>query len=370
MPTETGYPGLDKIPGLSEALEEVEARLAEATRTPDPRSSEITGYLTMAGGKRIRPLLVLLGARLAGPIQDPAIEAAVAVELIHVGSLYHDDVIDESPTRRGKASVNANWGNSLAILAGDLVLARASEIGARLGRRASELLARTLGTIVYGQMLELSRAYDLGADVPGYLEVIENKTASLIATSLSLGGLVAGLEEEGVETLAEYGRKMGVVFQVADDVLDLVGKSDRLGKPVGLDMIEGTYTLPVIHALRSTGSSGGGPEGSGRLAELLSRIRSLKEEHGVVGGDGQGARRYSLAPELTDAVREATEIVLESGGVAEALEFARKELGEAEALLDRLGESPVVDVLREVGEYILDRLPEVATPGRRETRSG
>ncbi len=367
MPTETVYPGLEKIPGLSEALVEVESRLAEATRTPDPKSSEITGYLTMAGGKRIRPLLVLLGARLAGQITGPAIDAAVAVELIHVGSLYHDDVIDESPTRRGRASVNANWGNSLAILAGDLVLARASEIGARLGRRASELLARTLGTIVYGQMLELSRAYDLEADVPGYLEVVENKTASLISTSLSLGGLVAGLDEEGVAILAEYGRKMGVVFQVADDVLDLVGMSERLGKPVGLDMIEGTYTLPVIHALRSPSPAGRGAEGSGRLAELLSRIKSLKEEHGVVGGDGHGARRYSVPAELANAVREATEIVLESGGVAEAMQFARKELGEAEALLGRLGESPVVEVLREVGEYILDRLPGHVTVGRGET---
>jgi heptaprenyl diphosphate synthase len=349
VPSETIYPGLDAIPEVSEALGRVEEKIVEATRVPDAAHSEITAYLASAGGKRVRPLLVLLGARLGGPIADPAIDAAVAVELIHVGSLHHDDVIDESPTRRGRSSVNANWGNSVAILAGDLVLARASEIGARLGKRASEMLARTLGTIVYGQMLELSRAYDLGADVDGYLQVIENKTASLISTSIALGGLVAGLGESEVEALEEYGRRMGIVFQIADDILDVVGTSERLGKPVGLDMIEGTYTLPLIYALE-------GPD-SERLARLLMQIKTAKESLGLLDDDGGVPRRYRVPDEIREAVSEACEVVLGSGAISKALEFARMELEQATEKLAIFGDSPVVEVLSGVGDYILARLP-------------
>lgn len=352
MSAETFYPVLEEIPEIAAALERVEAKIVEATRVPDPVHSEITAHLARAGGKRVRPFLVLLGARLGGPIADPAVDGAVAVELVHVGSLHHDDVIDESPTRRGRSSVNANWGNSVAILAGDLVLARASEIGARLGRRASELLARTLGTIVYGQMLELSRAYRLDPDISGYLEIIENKTASLISTSLALGGLVAALPETEVDTLAEYGRRMGIVFQIADDILDIVGSTERLGKPVGLDMIEGTYTLPLIYAL-----DGGS---SRRLADLLMRIRSLKEEQGVVSADGEAGTRYEVPREIGDAVSEARKMVVEAGGAARALEYAEGELAKAGELLARLGESPVVRVLSGVGDYILGQLPRGA----------
>ncbi len=344
------FPGLDRFPDIVSALDLVEKRMVEATRVDDPVHSEITAYLAKAGGKRVRPLLALLGARLGGVIAETAIEAGVAVELIHLGSLHHDDVIDESPTRRGRRSVNANWGNSVAILAGDLVLARASEIGARLGRRASELLARTLGTIVYGQMLELSRAYDLESDVEGYLEIIEKKTASLISTSIALGGMTAGLEDSDVETLAEYGRLMGIVFQVADDVLDVVGSSDRLGKPVGLDMIEGTYTLPVIYGLRSDRSE--------ELAGILRRIKELKMTEGLVADDGDSGARYAVSDEIASAISRACKLLVDTGSVGASLDFAQDRAQAAKALLARFEESPVVELLEGVGEMILGRLPK------------
>jgi len=350
--SESSYPALDALPEVAVALRQVEEKILEATRVPDPLNSEIISYLAKAGGKRVRPLLALLGARLGGPISEPAIDAAVAVELIHVGSLYHDDVIDESPTRRGKSSVNANWGNSVAILAGDFVLARASEIGARLGKRASELLARTLGTIVYGQMLELARAYDLDADVDGYMEIVANKTASLISTSLALGGIVAAISEDDIDTLSEYGNRMGVVFQVVDDILDIVGDSQRLGKPVGLDMIEGTYTLPVIYALEVGGDS------SKRLAELLDRIRVAKEQHALVRVGDDGGRRYDIPTEIESFVDEARRILLGTGATKRALERALLELQRAHELLRSLGESPVVTVLSGLEQFILGRLPE------------
>lgn len=348
--SESPYPGIDVLPDIKESLEEVERRLVEATKVDDPFFSEVTAYLARAGGKRVRPLLALLGARLAGPISEPAIDAAVAVELIHMGSLHHDDVIDESPTRRGRASVNANWGNSVAILAGDLVLARASEIGARLGRTASEMLARTLGEIVFGQMLELSKAYDLGVDESHYRRVVEHKTASLIATSVALGGHVAGLEEVQVDALRRFGIHLGIAFQIADDVLDVVGEGERLGKPVGLDMIEGTYTLPVVYALRTSQ----GP----KLASLLEEIRRAREEDGLVVHGTDGGSRYQVPERMERVVRAAKTILVETGATASALEVARRELDEALGALAGLGDAPALEALVAVGAFVLERVPE------------
>jgi heptaprenyl diphosphate synthase len=345
---ETVIPGIDYLPDVYEALEEVEDRLIEATKVPDPYFAEVTAYLARAGGKRVRPLLALLGARVGGPIAEPAIDAAVAVELIHVGSLHHDDVIDESPTRRGRPSVNVTWGNSIAILAGDLVLARASEIGARLGRKASEMLARTLGTIVYGQMLELAGAYDLNSKPERYWRVIENKTASLIATSVALGGHVAGLGAREVEALELYGHHMGMAFQIADDVLDIVGRSERLGKPVGLDMIEGTYTLPVIYGLES--------ERGEELAALLRKIKEVKDSVDLVVSNRHGHAEYVLPESITEAVADARTLLIECGAVESALGDARRELDSALRHLRELGDAPALEALATVGRYIIDRI--------------
>lgn len=328
----TKLPGVDALPEIAQGLADVEVQLSEAVLTADPFISEITTYLLKAGGKRVRPALALLGSKFGDGINENAVDAGVAVELIHLGSLYHDDVIDESDTRRGLASVNANWNNTIAILAGDYLLSKASEIGARLGREASELLARTLGSLVKGELRELANAYNAATTADDYWMVIENKTAALIATSIRLGGMVGGASIEVVDQLSEYGYRLGMVFQIADDVLDITATEEQLGKPAGLDVIEGTYTLPVIHALAS------------------DRGDDLRAILGDSGGDAAGRIGES-------EVIRIREILHEAGSINHALALARENLKKADAALANLPDGPSHDALAAMGEYILARVP-------------
>ncbi|HHC07489.1 MAG TPA: polyprenyl synthetase family protein, partial [Actinobacteria bacterium] len=218
------------FPRVWERLGVVERRLLETTTSEaSPFLTDIAQHLLRAGGKRYRPLLTQVAAELGPEAGDAPIEAGVAVELVHVGSLYHDDVIDEAEARRGRVSVNHNWTNTIAILAGDFLLARASEVAAPLGEEAVALIARTYATLCEGQILELRYGGDLSHGVDGYLEVIGGKTASLIRTSARLGALTGGAAPEVVEAVSDWAWEMGLVFQIADDVLDLVASEEWLG---------------------------------------------------------------------------------------------------------------------------------------------
>ena len=216
--------------------------------------TDVASHLIGAGGKRIRPALALCAGYAAGqePVSDDVVTGAVAVELVHLGSLYHDDVIDEASTRRGVESVNHRWSNIVAILAGDFLLARASSLAASLGVEVAGILASTIGELCQGQVLELQRLYDVNRDEAAYFGSIAGKTASLMATACRIGGIVGGLDRPAVEALTEYGKHVGMIFQIVDDVLDLTATDEELGKPSGLDLAEGIYTLPVIYALRSS----------------------------------------------------------------------------------------------------------------------
>src|SRR5256886_2242388 len=180
---------------LTDDLARVEKALREAVRTPDPFLGDVASHLIGAGGKRIRPLLTLCAAYAAKggeqPVVDDAITGAVSVELVHLGSLYHDDVIDEAETRRGVPSVNARWSNIVAILAGDFLLARASSLAASLGVEVAGILAATIGELCQGQVLELQRLYDVNRDEAAYFGSIAGKTASLMATACRIGAIVA-----------------------------------------------------------------------------------------------------------------------------------------------------------------------------------
>ncbi|MFV2000697.1 MAG: polyprenyl synthetase family protein, partial [Acidimicrobiia bacterium] len=236
------------IPRVWERMALVEQRLTEVTRADTPFLTEIAQHLLSAGGKRYRPLLAQVAAEL-GPNQgDESVEAGVAVELVHLGSLYHDDVIDEAKTRRGQPSVNTNWSNTVAILAGDFLLARASEVAAPLGEEAVALIARTYAVLCEGQVSELVFADDLSHGPDGYHTVIGGKTASLIRTSARLGAITGGADRDSVEAISEWAWEMGMVFQITDDVLDLIADESFLGKPAGSDIGEGTFTLPVLLA--------------------------------------------------------------------------------------------------------------------------
>ena len=245
---------VEGLPWLAGDLARVETALRSSVQTADPFLSDVASHLIGAGGKRIRPALALCAGYAAGqePVSDDVITGAVAVELVHLGSLYHDDVIDEASTRRGVESVNHRWSNIVAILAGDFLLARASSLAASLGVEVAGILASTIAELCQGQVLELQRLYDVNRDEDAYFGSIAGKTASLMATACRIGAIVGGLERPAVEALTEYGTHAGIIFQIVDDVLDLTATDEELGKPSGLDLAEGIYTLPVIYALRSS----------------------------------------------------------------------------------------------------------------------
>lgn len=235
----------------------IEDELRASVRAPTDAMTEMAGHLIGAGGKRVRPLFAVAAAACAaghdGPATIEAIRGGVSVELVHLGSLYHDDVIDEAVTRRGIESVNARWGNLRAILAGDFLLAKASEIAASLGTEVAGLLAATIGKLCEGEVEELAAAYQVDRSEASYLAAIEGKTASLLSTACRIGGLVADLPRDDIDVLTSFGRNYGMAFQIVDDVLDVIATDEQLGKPAGLDLREGAYNLPTLRALGTTG---------------------------------------------------------------------------------------------------------------------
>ena len=254
------------LPQLEENLNRVEAALQGSVGSEDPFLTEVAGHLVQAGGKRLRPALAVAAAGVVSSdaVTDDVIQGGVSVELVHLGSLYHDDVMDEATIRRGVESVNARWGNLVAIVAGDFLLARASELAAALGTEVAELLAATIGRLCEGQVAELRTAYDVGRSEDAYMVSIAGKTAALMAASSRIGALAAGASRPQVDALTAFGQAFGMVFQMVDDVLDVIGTEESLGKPAGHDLVEGVYTLPTIRALTV-------PDAGDDLRALLGR---------------------------------------------------------------------------------------------------
>jgi len=231
-------------------LENFENRLYEISSSKDSYLNDISQYLIKAGGKRFRPICTLLAGELGKGENKKIIDAAVAVELIHLGSLYHDDVIDEAETRRSVQSANVKWNGTLSILAGDYLLARSSELAAEtLGLESVKLLASTYAELVEGQTKEVQYQYDTEHSTEDYMKVIEGKTASLIRTSAKLGAIAAKCDEKTTKAISSWAWHSGLIFQITDDILDLSSNSEALGKEAGKDILEGTYTLPVLIAL-------------------------------------------------------------------------------------------------------------------------
>jgi heptaprenyl diphosphate synthase len=323
---------LTVMPSMAQDLARVETRLVESATTQDPTLTEIATHLIAAGGKRVRPGFTIAAAATAmaldAPASEDAVTGGVAVELVHLGSLYHDDVMDEAEVRRTVDSVNARWGNLRAILAGDFLLARASELAASLGVEVAGLLAATIGRLCEGQLLELQHAFDTARTEELYLRSIDGKTASLLASSCRIGGLVAGLPRDQIDALTEFGHSYGMAFQVVDDVLDLVASEAEMGKPVGHDLDEGVYTLPVLYSLA-------GPHG----AELRS----------LLGGA------------LDEASRErAAAMVRDGDGIDRAIARASEFAAQARTALALLPESPGVEGLSAAADYLLDSVEAAA----------
>ena len=233
---------------VGEGLEQVEARLRDVVVSSHPLLSEAAAHLVSAGGKRFRPLLTLLAAQFGDPTRTQVVDAAVVVELTHLATLYHDDVMDEAPVRRGAESANTRWSNTVAILTGDYLFARASDLTAGLGTEATRLQSRTFARLVEGQIAETAGP-SAGADpVAHHLKVLADKTASLISTSARLGAMTAGAAPDVIDTLAAYGEVIGIAFQLSDDLIDVLSDAGQSGKTPGTDLREGIATLPVLLA--------------------------------------------------------------------------------------------------------------------------
>jgi heptaprenyl diphosphate synthase len=302
------------LPRLDDDLDRLEGALAASVASVDPLVTQVAGHLAAAGGKRLRPALAIASAlALGGDVTDDVIAGGVAVELVHLGSLYHDDVMDEADLRRSVESANARWGNLVAILAGDFLLSRASEVVSALGTEAVRLLARTITEMCEGQVGELRTAYSIDRTEEAYLTSIGGKSAALMASACRIGALVTG-EHAMVERFAAFGHAFGMAFQIRDDVLDVVSSDEELGKPAGQDIVEGTYSLPVIRALAI-------PEVRTELAPLLGRVIDVPERD------------------------KARAIVRASGAVEQAISVAEGYAHVAAAALDGL-DNPVAEGLR------------------------
>ena len=237
---------------LSAGMAEVEDLLRSHVEGNYPLVVETSRHLVTAGGKRLRPLLTLITSHFGDPRKRGILEAAVVCELTHLATLYHDDVMDEAPLRRGVESANNRWGNTIAILTGDYLFAKASDLLADLGPEAVRLQARTFERLVIGQIMETQGPQKGEDPLAHYLQVVADKTGSLIATSARFGAMTAGASAEIIETVTKFGEKIGVAFQLADDVIDITSDSKESGKTPGTDLLEGIPTLVTLNVMKST----------------------------------------------------------------------------------------------------------------------
>ena len=316
-------------PGLEEKirirLNDVEALLEKSVRSDTEVVTETASYLVAAGGKRFRPMLVLLSGYFGDPTDPRLVQGATAIEITHLATLYHDDVIDEADTRRGRPSVNAKWGNNVAILTGDFLFARASEISSELGTEVTRLLARTIATVCDGQIREVESWGRIDQSEDAYLEVIRRKTAALIGTSCRLGGMLSDASAETIDLLDDFGRALGLAFQLSDDIMDVISSEEELHKQPGQDMKLGVYTLPVLYALQD------GRDGQ-ELASLLS--------------DG---------PPSGDRLARALELVRGDGSLDRAREAVFRSVDRARKLADSLAPGPAREALVHIADFLADR---------------
>ena len=311
---------------LRARMQDVEKALEEAVQSEAPFVTNAARHLMHAGGKRFRPLLVLLAAETGDPYAEGVITSACVVELTHLASLYHDDVMDEAVLRRGAESANARWDNLVAILTGDFLFSKSSEFTARLGADAVRIQAETFTRLVEGQILETLGPGEDEDPLEHYLRVVAGKTGSLIATSARYGARFAGAPLEVEEALTEYGEKVGTAFQLSDDILDIASESDESGKTPGTDLREGVPTLPVLIAKRSK------DPGDARLHELLEADLTDDDLHA-----------------------EALELLREHPAMEEARAYVVARANEARELLKVLPESPARDALDAFAALIATR---------------
>ncbi|WP_422742166.1 nonaprenyl/(2E,6E)-farnesyl/geranylgeranyl diphosphat synthase [Mycobacterium sp. WMMD1722] len=312
---------------VRDGVARIEELMSEELGRADELMAEAVQHLFRAGGKRFRPLFTVLAARL-GPQPDAwqVTVAGAVIELVHLATLYHDDVMDEAQLRRGAPSANARWSNNIAILAGDYLFATASRLVSRLGPDAVRVIADTFAQLVTGQMRETRGAADGGDEVEHYLKVVYEKTACLIAASGRFGATFSGAGDEQIERLARLGGIVGTAFQISDDIIDIDSDPDESGKIPGTDLREGVHTLPVLFALRETGAD------ADRLRELLAEPVDNDED-----------------------LAEALRLLRRSPGMGHAKATVTRYAQEARDELAQLPEGPGRQALASLVDYTITR---------------
>ncbi len=317
----------DLAAATAAGLERVEELLRREVYSDYQFVTDTSLHLIQAGGKRFRPLFTLLGAHMGPrPDSDDVDTAAAVVELIHLATLYHDDVMDSATMRRGAESANHRWDNTVAILTGDFLFAHASRLVADLGPDAVRIIAETFAELVTGQMRETRGPRPDEDPVEHYLSVIAEKTGSLIATSGRFGGMFSGCGPEQVEALHRFGAIVGTAFQISDDIIDISSASEDSGKTPGTDLREGVHTLPMLFALQGTGPD-------------ARRLRVL------------------LAHPITDdaEIVEALTLLRLSDGITRAREVLATQAKEAQRELEQLPRCPAADALATLTTFMVDR---------------
>jgi len=306
-------------------LADLDPVLRSAIMPDDIQLRIMATHVVERGGKRLRPALLLLSASFGSGDRETLLRAAAAVELTHVATLYHDDVMDRAPMRRSGATTNSRWGNAAASFAGTYLFARATDLWASLGPLPNRLASLAAVELCTGQLHEVESAYNLDQEEAAHLKVLEQKTAPLFEMPCRIGGLLSGVREDWVDALTAYGRALGLAFQLADDALDLTGDAAQIGKAAANDLREGIYSLAVLRALRhqATGE---------RLRAVLGHVNLV-----------------------TNDVQQALHLVAESGAIAEAQELAGIYAHRATAALTVLPDSAATESLRRIAAYAIER---------------
>ncbi len=319
--------GLREIQALvADEMGAVDALIRRRLHSEVALIDQVAEHIIAAGGKRLRPMLVLLAARACGYAGRDHLQLAAVIEFIHTATLLHDDVVDESDLRRGRKTANALWGNAPSVLVGDFLYSRSFQLMVELERMAvMRILADTTNAIAEGEVLQLLHVGNPDTDEAAYLRVIERKTAVLFAAATRLGAVLAGADEATETAMARYGLELGLAFQIADDVLDYSGDADALGKNLGDDLAEGKATLPLIHAMAHSD------------AATRARLREIVEQGEV-----------AAMPEVLAAIRACS-------GLDYARERARRHAHEALAALAVLRRSPPQAALAGLAHYAVDR---------------
>jgi heptaprenyl diphosphate synthase len=312
---------------VRDGVARIEDLMATELGKADELMAEAVQHLFQAGGKRFRPLFTVLAGSLGPRPEDgDVIIAGAVIELVHLATLYHDDVMDEAQVRRGADSANARWGNNIAILAGDYLFATASRLVSRLGPDAVRVIADTFAQLVTGQMRETRGAADGTDEIEHYLKVVYEKTACLISAAGRFGATFSGAGEDQIERLSRLGGIVGTVFQISDDIIDIDSDPDESGKVPGTDLREGVHTLPVLYALRESGPD------TDRLRELVAR--PIEDD---------------------DELAEALTLLRQSPGMAHAKQTVREYAVRARDELDNLPAGPGRDALATLVDYTANR---------------